>query len=80
MDRLGLLVIEEMRSAYRFTSRSMRRLLREWSETIERDISHPCIVIWVPFNQSWGVPELSAISAHRDALAAFCYAVTEPFF
>jgi len=69
-DTLGLLVFSEMPSAYRFTTRSINRLLREWSEAIERDISHPCIVIWVPFNESWGVPELSAVSAHRDAVAA----------
>ncbi|MBV9619437.1 MAG: glycoside hydrolase family 2 [Gammaproteobacteria bacterium] len=69
-DRLGLLVFGEMPSAYRFTTRSIRRLLREWTEAIERDMSHPCLVMWVPFNESWGVPELSAVSAHRDAVAA----------
>jgi beta-galactosidase/beta-glucuronidase len=69
-DKLGLLVFGEMPSAYRFTTRSIKRLVREWSEVIERDISHPCIVMWVPFNESWGVPELSALSAHRDAVAA----------
>ena len=31
---------------------------REWTEVIERDCSHPCIVAWVPFNESWGVPDL----------------------
>jgi hypothetical protein len=70
-DRLGLLVLGEMPSAYRFTQRSIRRLLREWTEAIERDISHPCIVMWVPFNESWGVPDLSMQAAQRDAIAAF---------
>ena len=23
---------------------------------IERDYSHPCIIVWVAFNESWGVP------------------------
>src|SRR5947199_4741930 len=23
-----------------------------------RDYSHPCVVAWVPFNESWGVPNL----------------------
>ena len=36
---------------------SIERLTREWTEVIERDVSHPCIVAWVPFNESWGVPE-----------------------
>jgi hypothetical protein len=70
-DVLGLLVWGEMPSAYRFTTRSINRLMREWTEAIERDISHPCIVIWVPFNESWGVPELSTTPAPRDAVAAF---------
>ncbi len=69
-DVLGLLVFGEMPSAYRFTARSIRRLLREWTEAIDRDVSHPCVVIWVPFNESWGVPDLSMHAAQRDAVAA----------
>jgi hypothetical protein len=57
-DRLGLAVWEEMPSAYRFTARSVERLSREWTSVIERDYSHPCIVSWVPINESWGVPNL----------------------
>ena len=70
-DTLGLLVWDEMPSAYRFTTKSINRLMREWTEAIERDMSHPCVVIWVPFNESWGVPELSTTPAPRDAVAAF---------
>jgi beta-galactosidase/beta-glucuronidase len=69
-DKLGLLVWEEMPSAYRFTSKAVRRTVREWTEAIERDSSHPCIVIWVPFNESWGVPDLATVPAARDAVAA----------
>ena len=69
-DHLGLLVWEEMPSAYRFTRTAIQRLVREWSEVIERDYSHPCVIVWVPFNESWGVPELTAISAHRHAVEA----------
>ncbi len=57
-DRLGVLVWEEMPSAYRYTTKSIERLTREWLEVIDRDKSHPCIVCWVPFNESWGVPDL----------------------
>jgi len=70
-DVLGLLVFGEMPSAYRFTAKSIERTLREWTEVIERDVSHPCIVIWVPFNESWGVPELPNVPPARDAVAAF---------
>jgi beta-galactosidase/beta-glucuronidase len=57
-DRLGLVVWEEMPSAYRFTPDSVARLSREWTDAIRRDYSHPCIVCWVPINESWGVPNL----------------------
>lgn len=57
-DRMGLLVWEEMPSAYRYTTNSIHRLTREWMEVVERDRSHPCIVAWVPLNESWGVPDL----------------------
>ncbi len=69
-DRLGLLVWEEMPSAYRFTRTAIKRTVREWSEAIERDYSHPCVIVWVPFNESWGVPELTSVQSHRHAVEA----------
>jgi beta-galactosidase/beta-glucuronidase len=69
-DRLGLLVWGEMPSAYRFTRTAIKRLVREWGEAIDRDFSHPCVVVWVPFNESWGVPELPSVDAHRHAVEA----------
>ena len=69
-DVLGLVVWEEMPSAYRFTRNSVERLTREWIEAIERDYSHPCIVAWVPFNESWGVPDLPSIAAQRNYVQA----------
>jgi hypothetical protein len=64
-DRLGLLVWEEMPSAYRFTETSVQRLMKEWMKVLERDVSHPCIVSWVPFNESWGAPNLPENPAER---------------
>ena len=64
-DRLGLLLWEEMPSAYRYTTKAINRLTREWLEVLERDRSHPCIVAWVPFNESWGVPDLPDSPAQR---------------
>jgi len=69
-DRLGLLVWEEMPSAYRFSTKAITRMVREWTDVIERDYSHPCILVWVSFNESWGVPNLTAIQAHRNAVEA----------
>jgi beta-galactosidase/beta-glucuronidase len=57
-DTLGLAVWEEMPSAYRFTGASVDRLTKEWTAVIQRDYSHPCVIAWVPINESWGVPNL----------------------
>ena len=72
-DKLGLLVWEEMPAAYRFTRTAIKRTLREWSEAIERDYSHPCVIVWVPFNESWGVPDLPSASEQRNAVQALYY-------
>jgi hypothetical protein len=69
-DLLGLLVWEEMPSAYRFTRQSIDRLTQEWKAAIERDYSHPCIIAWVPFNESWGVPDLPENSEQRHYVQA----------
>ena len=57
-DKIGLLVWEEMPSPYTFTPESVHRTTTQWMAAIERDISHPCIIAWVPLNESWGVPDL----------------------
>jgi beta-galactosidase/beta-glucuronidase len=69
-DHLGLLVWEEMPSAYRFTHASVERVTREWIEAISRDYSHPCLVAWVPFNESWGVPNLPESARERHYVQA----------
>lgn len=54
-DKLGFLVWGEMSNAYVYSSAYVRRMVPEWMEIIERDYNHPCIVAWVPLNESWGV-------------------------
>ena len=77
-DHLGLLVWEEMPSAYRYTRKSVERLTREWTAVLKRDVSHPCIVSWVPFNESWGVPDLPDSPAQRHYVQAL-YHLTKTF-
>jgi beta-galactosidase/beta-glucuronidase len=77
-DRLGLLVWGETANAYAFTPEAVRRLTTEWLDVVHRDISHPSIVIWVPVNESWGVPDVAVEPAQRayvTALAALTRAV-----
>ena len=69
-DRLGLVVWEEMPSAYRFSKQTVERLTAQWTEAILRDISHPCIIAWVPFNESWGVPDLPSSPTQRNFVRA----------
>jgi hypothetical protein len=69
-DVLGLCVWGEMPSAYGFSSQTVHGVLEEWKELVERDISHPCIVAWVPTNESWGVPELMNDARQVDFVRA----------
>jgi len=64
-DRLGLMVWGEMANAYAFSNLAIERMVDEWMEVLRRDVSHPCIVTWVPFNESWGVPNLPRDPAQR---------------
>jgi beta-galactosidase/beta-glucuronidase len=69
-DRLGLLVWAEMPSAYRLSDRSIHAITKEWLEAVQRDRGHPCIVAWVPFNESWGVPDLTRRARSRTFVRA----------
>ncbi len=55
-----------MPAAYEFSTTTISRLTREWLEILERDSSHPCVIAWVPINESWGVPALERSPAQQD--------------
>lgn len=57
-DKMGFLVSSEMANAYLYDEQYAFRFMREWKEAVLRDINHPSIVMWVPINESWGVPDL----------------------
>lgn len=57
-DKLGYLVWGEMANAYSYSEDYVRKVTQEWQEAIERDYNHPSIVVWVPINESWGVPNI----------------------
>lgn len=67
-DRLGVLVWEEMPSAWEFTKESRDALLNEWPEIIRRDWNHPCVIAWVPVNESWGVPDVAENREQQEFL------------
>ncbi|HIW73965.1 MAG TPA: beta-galactosidase [Firmicutes bacterium] len=54
-DRLGYLVWGEMGNWGLDLSRpeTLEGFLGEWTEAVRRDINHPAIVGWCPFNETW---------------------------
>lgn len=72
-DRLGLLVWGEMANCHTFGDVAVKRITREWQEAVERDYNHPSIVVWVPLNESWGVPQLTTDQRQPDHMMALVY-------
>ena len=64
-DRLGLLVWGEMANTFEFSDAACARLEREWREVVRRDRNHPCIIVWTPINESWGVPQVGSDSEQQ---------------
>ncbi|HKG49228.1 MAG TPA: glycoside hydrolase family 2 TIM barrel-domain containing protein [Actinomycetales bacterium] len=75
-DVLGVMAWAEMPSALDYQTDTVVRLTREWLEVLERDVSAPSIIAWVPFNESWGVPNLAADPAQQAAVRAL-YSLTK---
>ncbi|MGV3490377.1 MAG: glycoside hydrolase family 2 protein [Devosia sp.] len=75
-DHLGLLVWGEMANAYEFNPSAVTRFTREWLEAVDRDRSNPCIVTWVPINESWGVEDIARNPA-QQAYASSLYWLTK---
>lgn len=55
-DKLGLMVWGELPSGYWLRDSQKRNMMRDMAEAVKRDYNHPCIITWVPLNESWGVP------------------------
>lgn len=72
-DKLGLLVWGEMPSGYSFNDEEIENITEEWVEFIKRDCSHPCIVTWVPLNESWGVRNIIADKKQQDFAKTLYY-------
>lgn len=67
-DKLGFIVWGEMASCVEYSQAAVERLIREWIDVIKRDYNHPCIVVWVPINESWGIPRagINSIEQHHS--------------
>lgn len=54
-DRLGMLLWNDVPCPVDFTVLARERLTHDLKAMIERDYNHPSIVIWGPYNESWGL-------------------------
>ncbi|MFN8419958.1 MAG: glycoside hydrolase family 2 TIM barrel-domain containing protein [Anaerolineae bacterium] len=54
-DQLGLLMWCDTPSPTTFNEPARNNLMRELKGMIDRDYNHPSIVIWSPYNESWGL-------------------------
>jgi len=75
-DKLGLLVWGEMANARSWNPVAEEWFLAEWERVVRRDANHPCIVTWVPINESWGVPGLANDHAGQYAFMERVVALT----
>ena len=74
-DRLGLVVWGELPSAYQFNDNAVEASARELVRFVERDYNHPCIVTWVPVNESWGVREVLDNAQQQDYCRMLTYLI-----
>lgn len=54
-DVMGLYAWCEMPSPYEFRDEEVERVTDEWLEIVRQYKSHPSIMTWVCFNESWGI-------------------------
>lgn len=57
-DKLGYFVWGEMANAQDYSDLYVARFTDEWQQIVARDYNHPSIIVWVPINESWGVPDI----------------------
>ena len=69
-DTLGFLVWGEMANAYQYSPDYVPRITAEWQEAVTRDYNHPCVIAWVPMNESWGVSNLATDRSQTEHLLA----------
>lgn len=69
-DRIGLVVFADAAAAYEFSDLALSRTVAGVTGLVHRDIGHPSVIGWVPFNESWGLPNLPTDEAQRNAVLA----------
>lgn len=77
-DREGMLVWGEFPAGYEFTDTAVQKLTDEWTHAVAQQYNHPCIITWVPFNESWGIPDVFT-SKTQQAFTKGIYWITKAY-
>ena len=49
-----------------FFNISLHNFTNEWINVVKQNYNHPCIITWVPINESWGIPEVSICEKEQN--------------
>ena len=75
-DILGFVVWCELPSNHWFCDEAIKSISKEWLDIVTQNYSHPSIVTWVLFNESWGIHGISENKA-AQALTQGLYYMTK---
>jgi hypothetical protein len=64
-----------MPSFFEWSQPASQQFAAEWLDVVRRDRNHPCVIAWVPFNESWGVPRI-ADDKEQQAFVERIYSLT----
>ncbi|HSW45969.1 MAG TPA: glycoside hydrolase family 2 TIM barrel-domain containing protein [Phycisphaerae bacterium] len=56
-DKLGILIMQDMPSFWRYTEQSRQWWQEMTAKAIARDFNHPSVFSWALFNESWGLDD-----------------------
>ena len=75
-DTRGILVFSEMAAAYAYSDAAERMFLAQWGQIVSQVRQHPSIICWVPFNESWGIGDISK-DPKQQAFTETVYRITK---
>jgi hypothetical protein len=65
-DRLGIMLLQDMPNTWRQDQKARLSWEKTMREAVLRDRNHPAIVIWVAFNETWGLGDPVHYRGNRD--------------
>lgn len=77
-DVTGMLVWGEFPAQYEFGDVAAKKLTAEWMDAVMQQYNHPSLIAWVPFNESWGIPDVFTDKAQQEFTRGI-YSLTKAF-